>query len=380
MNILNIYKINFNTVLISLFILISVTPFFETLGKSILYLILSCLIIFYKHFKFYIVDIITFIIFMILLLILSNFNDLLYLKYFSFNFLNLLFLLNITVAFIISQVFNRQDILDTNEKLVLFFVCIGIPFHALLIYKPEFITFLFDYTYGNTSHKTLFILNAHISQNGYYEGRFMSFAWEPGIMQMLINLAIFNRLKRFNYKIDIYILILLFALFLTYSTAGYFICFLVLLLTGQIFKPKFLIILILLLPFIYTAINQAIQYQIAYKLANSDSFDGRYSRLFKIFENWNLLQIIFGRGSNYYDFELKLQDQGGFDSFTNIIQRYGLITFSFVTALLLNNNNKIIAIIILLTFLSQPIWSAPFIASLYFKNNFKMTDLKILNL
>jgi hypothetical protein len=147
-----------------------------------------------------------------------------------------------------------------------------------------------------------------------------------------------------------------------------------LLLSGQFFKPYFIILLILISPFIFNAINQAVQYQISYKLTNSNSFDGRYSRLFKLLENWNITQLLFGRGSNFYDSELKQQDLGGFDSFTNIIQRYGILTFLHISICLFINNKFLFALILLLTFLSQPIWSAPFITMFYFSEKKKHTN------
>lgn len=322
-----------------------------------------------KRIKTNYTDLLILFIFIVILIIFSNFNDLISSKSFYYNTINILFLYNIFVGFILSQKITKNDILLINEKLVIFFLIIGLPFHFILIIYPDLVNYLINYTYGGISHKTLIILNTHISSTGMYEGRFMSFAWEPGIMQLLLNLALFNRLKRYNYKFDIYSFILVIGIILTFSTAGYFICFLVLLLTKQFFKPLFLLTLLITSPFIFKFIYDAIQFQITYKLINSNSFDGRYGRLFSLFKNWDYYHLIFGHGSNYYDLELKQQDLGGFDSFTNVIQRYGLISVLFLSICLFINNNKMVALILILTFLSQPIWSAPFIVMFYFRGN-----------
>ena len=367
---LNINPLQFTSknIIFLLCILISVTPFLETIGKSSFYLILL-LIIIRNSLDFNKKNLAILISFSFFLFLFPTYNDILYSINWKLNLLNFLFFFNIIVGFFLSQSLNKYDALFINEKLVTFFVIIGLPFHFILITQPNLVNFLLNYNYGDTAHKTLIILNAHISESGLYEGRFMSFAWEPGIMQMLLNLALFNRLKRFHNKLDLFSIIILISIFFTYSTAGYFICFLILLFTKQFFKPFFLFLLLILSPFIYQAISQAIQIQLTFKLSGSDSFAFRYDRLYLIFKNWDFLQLVFGRGSNYYDFVLKQQDLGGFDSFTNIIQRYGLVTFIFISSCLFVNNNKIVALIIFLTFLSQSIWYAPFVAFFYFKDN-----------
>lgn len=348
-----------------IFIFASVTPFLETLGKSILYLILT-LSILSKNIKIEKIDLRLFSIYLFLILFLSSFIDLLNNSGFTISKMNLFYSFNILVGFILSQIYTKDKILKFIENIVIAFLLIGLPLHFILLFKPDLINYFFEYNYGNTTHKTLFFLNTHIS-NGSYEGRFMSFAWEPGIMQMFLNISLYTRLTNKKNKFDIFSILIIIAIICTYSTAGYFILFLIFLFKGYFFNYKFILLLIFLSPFIFSAINQSIEYQLTYKLVNSNSFDGRYGRLFKMFTSWDFKDLFFGRGGVYYDNELKNQDLGGFDSFTNIIQRYGILFFLILSINVIVNNSKIFTLIILLTFLSQPIWSAPILIFFSFK-------------
>lgn len=347
------------------FIFLSVTPLFETLGKTILYLLLLILIFSIKC-NYKKKDIYLFLIILFSILIISSFIDLITNSGIVVSKMNLFFAFNILVGFILSQNYTKEDVLLLNEKLVKIFVIIGLPLHFLLLYKPDLINYFVEYNYGNTTHKTLFFINAHIS-NETYEGRFMSFAWEPGIMQMYLNLALFTRLNFMKNRFDIISILIIIAIFCTYSTAGYIILFSILLLKGHFFNVKVLFLFLLISPFIYTAINQAIEYQLTYKLINSNSFDGRYGRLFNMLSKWEFKDLFFGKGGLYYDIELKNQDLGGFDSITNILQRFGFFLFFIISVSLIINNKFILAAIFLLTFVSQPIWSAPIISLFYFK-------------
>jgi hypothetical protein len=99
------YKKN---IFILLFIFLSVTPFLETLGKSILYFILSFLILLKQKFlnnK----DFVKLFILFIFIFVIANCNDILYSNFFYLNIMNVLFLFNIFVGFILAQNFKKTS-------------------------------------------------------------------------------------------------------------------------------------------------------------------------------------------------------------------------------------------------------------------------------
>lgn len=360
---------NLRFFLFSLFIFLGVTPLIGLEFKFFVYFLLVIwMLSILPRVLFF--DLYCFILLFIPFIFISIIIDLYYYDYKLINYYNFFFYFNLFFGLVLSQFFSKSDLILFIEKFTMFFVYLGFPFHLLFVFFPSLIEYCFSYDNGHGVHKTLGFINFHISDIGLYEGRFMSFAWEPGIMQMFLNIALYSRITRIK-KIDLQILFLILVIFWTYSTAGYFILFFILLFKGYIFRPVFLFLLTFFLFFFWDFILEIYSFQVDYKLINSTSFSGRYDRLFDILNKWDIDDLFFGKGSNFYDLYLKDQDLGGFDSITNLIQRYGFLSVFLLFSLLIINNMNNLGIIFILfaTFFSQPIWFAPFVASFYFEGD-----------
>ncbi|WVN42139.1 hypothetical protein AOB54_01790 [beta proteobacterium MWH-UniP1] len=268
-------------------------------------------------------------------------------------------------GFILANSYTKKDFLDINESFIIVIIALGLP-----IYLP--------FSYGLFDYDLLPIYNFKGCERGYTVGivnfltheygvtaRFSSFAREPGIMQVFILLALNNRIVRMRGSIDVLSLMLIVALFLGKSTTGLFAMLIVLMMSCNFYKNKIFFALFGCI-FIYFFIIE-LKYIFDYKLFNTHAFEARYNR-YEYLINTNLVDLIFGLGNNVYNETLAANDLGGFDSFLQLIQRYGIIAiFTLFLLLFLNNyNDPAPLIIILLAFFSQSLWLDPIISYFYF--------------
>ncbi len=350
-------------------IILAVTPLFESAGRLLAYsaIVLSLLIQENKNFQILRTDLFLVVSIAFLLIVSSIFEVVKYAGS-EFSFISAYFFLQIFYGLLIASIIGRRKLLMANERLVIIALLIGLPVHFFIIYDPSAINYFYDYTFYGSSHKTIGIINAAVIE-GNYNGRFNSFAWEPGIMQMLINLGIYYRLQRTENKIDFYLILMICGIVLTRSTAGFAVCAIVLVNSGIFTKGKNILFFAAILPFVLEKVLHELSYQITMKLGNSDSFAARYDRMAYVFNDWDASDLLLGAGNVFYVTNLKFSSMGAWDSFGQMTQRFGLVFAAFVFLILFVANKKFLgaAIVIAVTFFSQTIWFAPFVASFYFK-------------
>lgn len=354
-------------ILIQLMIFISASPLFENIGKILFSMFIILLIIFFRkpNLKFSQENLIILFFFSVSILLYGSLLDFFYST--SFDAIGIGFWISIVIGYFLSNLVTKDEVLLNNEKLMFWSVLIGIPIFILSQYFPIIIEKAISYTYGGFTHKTFVILNFHTSEDDILSERFVGLGREPGVTQIFLLLAIWYRLKR-KQVFDFKVLILISGLLLGKSTAGFFTLLLILILSIPL---KRLIYLVLLsTPLILYIIADLWVYHTDNKLAGSLSFINRYGRYVDFFTG-DLISIIGGYGNVYYAKFIGPADLGGWDTFLQVCQRYGvLFFFGLVIILLYSNRNLIIVfIIILISFFSQLVWFYPIISFFYFKSN-----------
>jgi hypothetical protein len=169
-------------------------------------------------------------------------------------------------------------------------------------------------------------------------------------------------LKQSN-KIDVQAVIFILSIISTNSTAG-LLCMLLILLLSSKGKVRLMLLLcsLVILPIAF----QQIQYHLTHKLVGSAAFDGRFNPFFNAFQ-YSLLYP-FGIGSVEYTAIYKELELGGWDSFSQLVLRYGYQGLFLVILCLGNITRKkpILGVIMWLSFFSQAIWFYPVVCCFYF--------------
>lgn len=364
--------INKSTFDILLLILVSFSPLISInikVGIVILYFLFN-----YKHLNInsksnfiWLICIMSLLLFGIILDTrnVENVSDLSLLNF----YIPLTFLIGYTVA----HKYSINIILFEIDKVVYILAILSLIGVFVYTFIPSIINNLPSYTYYNTTHKTAIFFNILISEIGVVR-RNAGIAWEPGAFQFLLNLGIYSYIKMNQrlhlMKLGIYIL----ALASTVSTMGYIIF---LIISLSIFKRhKIIGIAYIFLIFIsWDQLYSILEYQMDYKLLGSFAFESRFEPMinaYKIgFDNF------WGIGSTGYNNMLNFFNIGSYDSFSQILMRYGFPLFLSILILLIRlaGVDKWIFIIIFLTFFSQTIWFLPFTTIFYFFNKDKAQNI-----
>ncbi len=351
-----------NTFCLTVIIYISASPLFENIQKLIFTFVFLSILFLYCKIKLNLVDSISLLLLTLLILFYGFILDFIYAK--EIDFINLGFVISIYFAYLLSCIETKEHFFYANEKLVHWSLIIGIPIFLLIGVFPFILNFALSYNYGGYFHKTFIVTNIHYAEEGQLSDRFVGFGREPGVTQFFYILALWSRLKR-NGKFTLPIILIILAIVLGKSTAGFFTMMLVILLTMPIKKNLKYIFLFspILVYFVFDQFN----YHLQNKLAGSDSFIYRYERYYNFFTS-DINNIIFGYGNALYKKSIGISDLGGWDTFLQLSQRYGIISFVLISLLLFLNNRKFttVSLIIFITFFSQLIWFYPAIAFFYF--------------
>lgn len=277
------------------------------------------------------------------------------------------------IYFIISMIFglfcvqpaSRTDFFHRYEK-VIFVFCI-ISFVSVVVYTfiPEIAQVLPSYENRFTSHKTLFATNI-LTVNGQVVTRNPGFTTEPGMFQLLLNIGLLiyclSRVKGDSlskFKIVAYIL----AIISTESTVGLFTMTVSLLFLLFRMQNKYrlfgLVLFVLSIPLQVSTFNMHLDNKLN---LDKESFQVRAIPALNVIEEHSTL---FGRGNSFYDEFNRVEEIGSYDSFTQIIVRYGYVgLFIFLGTMLvvfIINPHKILMLPIVLTMFSQAIWFSPFV-------------------
>ena len=351
-----------NTFCLAVIIYISASPLFENVQKLIFTFVFLSILLLYSKIKLNLVDSISLLLLTLLILFYGFILDFIYAK--EIDFINLGFVISIYFAYLLSCIETKEHFFYANEKLVHWSLIIGIPIFLLIGVFPFILNFALSYNYGGYFHKTFIVTNIHYAEEGQLSDRFVGFGREPGVTQFFYILALWSRLKR-NGKFTLPIILIILAIVLGKSTAGFFTMMLVILLTMPI--KKNLKFILLFSPILIYIVYDQFNYHLQNKLAGSDSFIYRYERYYNFFTS-DIYNIIFGYGNAFYKKSIGISDLGGWDTFLQLSQRYGIISFVFISLLLFLNNRKFntVSLIIFITFFSQLIWFYPAIAFFYF--------------
>jgi hypothetical protein len=352
-----------NTLCIAALIYISASPLFENVEKLIFTFTFLLLLKYFSKIKLKIYDSLILLILTFLILLYGFILDIIYSK--DIDLINFGFIISIFFGYLLSCLETKEHFFYANEKLVHWTLLIGLPIFLLISLFPFISNFALTYNYGGYFHKTFIVTNIHYAEEGQLSDRFVGFGREPGVTQFFYILALWSRLKR-NRKFTLPVILIILAVILGKSTAGFFTMILVIFLTIPI-KNNIKYILISSPLIIFFLIDQ-FNYHWQNKLSGSDSFVYRYERYYNFF-NSDFTNIMFGYGNAFYKKSIGVTDLGGWDTFLQLSQRYGVISFILISIILFLNNKKyaIVSLIIFITFFSQLIWFYPAIAFFYFK-------------
>lgn len=358
---------NIESISLYALIILSVTPLFEAVDKILLSGLVLVVVFIYKGAKnpglrnsviLVLMFGVTVLYGLILDLYVSSAEDVSLFGFFI--------VLNIFIGYFFATKYPRLVILGANSKLMVASSLVGIPIYVTSLYYPIY-SFLPSYQYYNTIHSTAFFVNL-LQVDGSLVARYASFASEPGLAQVLLNLAIAYRIEKVK-NIDWGVALLIAAVFLTKSTAGLIILAIIVMYNYRVFiRLKYLVALIFFALFFLDDFLASIQWHIDYKLIGSAAYDNRYSRIDEIFSTWDFSDIIFGKGGYFYETAIAPYDLGAWDSFGQIVQHYGLFFFFIITYLIFSSSeSKIYPVIILISLFSQSIWVTPLCTIFYFK-------------
>jgi len=251
--------------------------------------------------------------------------------------------------------------MNVYEQVVFVFSCAALIGFVMVLLEPQLLNYFFTYKYYEFTSKSLIFLNVITSELGFLK-RNAGFASEPGLYQYVINLALWWRLRKYR-KIDLYSSVFIMSIITTNSTVG-LLCMILILFFSSLGRNKFFILaLFLLLTPLYL---DSLYYHLEYKLIGSDSFNGRSAPFFNAFSY--SFEKPLGIGSIEYMALYKDLEIGGWDSFSQLVLRYGYQGLFFVCFFLamIFRREKILACIIFLSFTAQSIWFYPIVSCFYF--------------
>lgn len=263
-------------------------------------------------------------------------------------------------GFVLSQSTGDTPYLHVYEQVFLYIAVPSFVVFVLFAIRPDLAYLLPEYTYRETTHRTAFILNVVMNPDPVI--RNAGIASEPGFYQLLVNVALYARLRRLGRPDHICVFYLVVVLS-TVSTAGIAVA---LFLVSAKFDIRYrLAMLMLMLAFFGTA-QEFVLSQYESKIANDAVFGPRFLPSISAF--YFFLDHPLGIGSVEYTLIYQRLDLGSWDSYTQIAMRYGVAGLLGFVILLVSLGRRYPALlgVFLLSFVTSPIWFLPAIAAFYF--------------
>lgn len=263
-------------------------------------------------------------------------------------------------GFVLSQSTGDTPYLQIYERVFLYIAVPSFIVFVIVAIRPD-IAYLFpEYTYRETTHRTAFILNVVMNPDPVM--RNAGFASEPGFYQLLVNVALYARLRRLGQPDRIcgfYLLVVL----STVSTAGIAVA---LFLVSTKFDARYRLLLIALIVIFFGATQEFLLGQYESKIANDAVFGPRFMPSVSAFHFF--LDNPLGIGSVEYTLIYQQYDLGSWDSYTQIAMRYGLPGLLGFAVLLGSLGRRYPALlgVFILSFITSPIWFLPAISAFYF--------------
>jgi len=263
-------------------------------------------------------------------------------------------------GYILSQSAGETPYLYVFERIFLFLAVPSFVAFVLFALRPDLAYFMPEYTYRETTHRTILILNVIMNPDPVL--RNAGFASEPGFYQLLINVALYARLRRLG-RPDRVCAFYLAAVLSTVSTAG--IAVALFLVTAK-FDIRYRLLLAVLVIVFFGAAQEFLLSQYENKIANDSVFGPRFLPSISAFHMF--LDNPLGIGSVEYTMIYRQFDLGSWDSYTQVAMRYGTAGLVGFAVLLgsLGRRFPILLIVFLLSFITSPIWFLPAVCAFYF--------------
>ena len=344
---------------ILILIVISVAPYISVTGKIIVYFVLimvNAFNIVYLPKSYYLTLLLMAIPSLLDVLNVSEFN--------SYSGNNFLYPISFFVGALIASKYRIDSFIYILEKVLFFLAILSMVGMGIYYFFPAAIPSFPAYVFYGLKHRTLYFFN-FIYANGFLMVRNSGIAWEPGVFQILMNLGLsitISNKKYIDYKrITIYTLAVIF----TRSTTGLIILvFNILLLVHK--KKSFIFLLIIVFAFFSSDIYNIAIYQRNFKWIGSLAFNNRVMPSINAF----LVGVKhpFGIGSTGYNFLYNFQEIGSFDSYTQVLMRYGYGLSAFIIYALTRIYKKHwnIAVVMAVSMLSEPMWNCVLFTMIYF--------------
>lgn len=282
----------------------------------------------------------------------------------QYSILNIYYPICLAYGLVVSSLYSLNEILRYLGNIAFVGACFSFVGMALIHFAPSLITHLPSYTYGGYTHKTAIVFNI-LFADGFLIMRNAGFAREPGVFQMLLNIGVLAEIENKRDGQILRLVILGIALVLTESTIGLVIyAFLILKMIKSVPSAKYLFLIVAL--GFSVQIGQMLSYQLSSKLVGSDSFGIRYDPMIRAFGVG--AAHFFGLGNTGYTLTYAMGGYGSFDSFSQVLIRYGYIPLAIICLLYLGvaKVNFWLFLILIFTSFSQNIWYEPLITTLLF--------------
>lgn len=265
-------------------------------------------------------------------------------------------------GYALSQSLSEAKMLDVYEKIVLYLAVPSSIVYLVFFVFPDIAYSAAEYTFRERAHRTFIILN--ILMNPGPVMRNAGFASEPGFYQILINVALYARLKRIK-RPDLVCVFYAVVVLSTLSTAGIVVTAFLL---STVLNLQYRILLVLVMLVFLGVVQEFVLEQYKIKVENDLVFDRRFAPSLNAF--FFFLENPLGIGAVEYIHIYEQYDIGSWDSFSQVALRYGLPGIIGLAILFYNvlKNNPVLLCLLCLSFLTSPIWFYPVIAILYFPN------------
>ena len=263
-------------------------------------------------------------------------------------------------GFVLSQSTSEADLFDVYEKIILYLSIPSSVVYLLFFLFPEIAYSAPEYNFRESTHRTFIVLNVLLNPDLVM--RNSGFASEPGFYQILINVALYIRLKRLK-RPDFVCMFYAVVVLSTLSTAGIVVTAFLL---STVLTWQYRVILLMLVLFFLGIVQEFVLEQYKIKVENDIVFDRRFTPSANAILFF--LENPFGIGAFQYIYVYERLDIGSWDAFTQIALRYGLLGLLGLGFLFSNlfKRNPVLLSLLCLSFLTSPIWFYPAIAILYF--------------
>ena len=267
-------------------------------------------------------------------------------------------------AYFLAKKYDYDHFMYLFEKIMLFLATLSLIGMSLYFIAPSVILKLPTYNYNGSVHRTLLFFN-YLFVGDWMAVRNSGIAWEPGVFQVLLNIALLTSLRQ-NKRVKAHrTIIYVLAIFFTKSTVGFFLLILNVLVLFKKDK-RYIVPFFLIMGIFSEQIYSEALYQITYKLQGSIAFSGRFTPMINAFMySWNKF---FGIGATKYNQIYELYSIGSFDSYTQILMRFGYPLFIFIIHCIIEISRVdfVMGLIILISFTGEPLWGTVLFVTLYF--------------